>query len=162
MKAEQEKVETAQKAELKPKETKKEENKIFSQGNNQNNNFRKFDGQNNNNRFQRNGNNFNNAGNQQGRFQQKGNFGGNNFNRNGNAPYGRNAQGQGGQNRPKNNSFVSTRANNFKSFAPTPTESSAVLAQPERNFGNKNKQRRNVDESKRISAKQRANLSKQK
>ena len=161
LKAEQEKVEIAQKEESKPKEIKKEENKIFSQGNNQNNNFRKFDGQNNNNRFQRNGNNFNNAGNQQGRFQQKGNFGGNNFNRNGNAPYNRNAQGQGGQNRPKNNSFVSTRANNFKSFAPTPTESSAVLAQPERNFGNKNKQRRNVDESKRISAKQRANLSKQ-
>ena len=72
LKAEQEKVETAQKEESKPKETKKEENKIFSQGNNQNNNFRKFDGQNNNNRFQRNGNNFNNAGNQQGRFQQKG------------------------------------------------------------------------------------------
>ncbi len=161
LKSDSEKVEIAQKAEVKPKESKKEEHKIFSQGNNQNNNFRKFDGQNNNNRFQRNGNNFNNAGNQQGRFQQKGNFGGNNFNRNGNASFNRNAQGQGGQNRPKNNSFVSTRANNFKSFAPTPTESSAVLAQPERNFGNKNKQRRNVDESKRISAKQRANLSKQ-
>ena len=51
---------------------------------------------------------------------------------------------QNGQN--QNKKFVSTKANNFKSFAPT--ESSAVLSQPERNFGNKNK-RRNVEENKK-------------
>ncbi len=50
-----------------------------------------------------------------------------------------------------NKKFVSTKANNFKSFAPT--ESSAVLAQPERNFGNKNK-RRNVEETKKQTQKQ--------
>lgn len=139
----------------------KEESKIFSQGNSHNNNFRKFDGQNNN-RFQRNNNgNFNNQNNnQQGKFQQRGNFVGNNFQRNNNG-FNRNNQGQNGLNRPKNNSFVSTRANNFKSFAPVPTESSAVLAQPERNFGNKNKQRRNIDETKKISARQKAGFSKQ-
>ena len=54
-----------------------------------------------------------------------------------------------GQNNQK--SFVSTKANNFKSFAPT--ESSAVLATPERNFGNKNK-RRNVEENKKPKQKQ--------
>ena len=119
---------------------KKEERKIFSQGGNRNNNFRKFENQTPN-RFQKNSNNANFRDHQQqGKFQQRGNF-------------------QNNQNRPKNNSFVSTRANNFKSFAPT--ESSAVLAQPERNFGNKNKQRRNIDESKRISARQRAEYSKQ-
>ena len=37
--------------------------------------------------------------------------------------------------------FVSTRANNFRSFKDVPTESSSVLAQPERNYGNKNKSR---------------------
>lgn len=119
---------------------KKEERKIFSQGGNRNNNFRKFENQTSN-RFQKKSNNANFRDHQQqGKFQQRGNF-------------------QNNQNRPKNNSFVSTRANNFKSFAPT--ESSAVLAQPERNFGNKNKQRRNIDESKRISARQRAEYSKQ-
>ncbi len=53
------------------------------------------------------------------------------------------------KNTPQNGAkkpFVSTKANNFKSFAPT--ESSSVLAQPERNFGNKNK-RRNVEETKK-------------
>ena len=135
---------------------KKEERKIFSQGENRNNNFRKFENQTPN-RFQKNSNNANFRDHQQqGKFQQRGNFQ-NNQNRPG--FNNRNGQSFHNQNRPKNNSFVSTRANNFKSFAPT--ESSAVLAQPERNFGNKNKQRRNIDESKRISARQRAEYSKQ-
>lgn len=56
-----------------------------------------------------------------------------------------------GQNKDKQKSFVSTKANNFKSFAPT--ESSAVLATPERNFGNKNK-RRNIEENKKPKQKQ--------
>lgn len=158
-------------------EQKRDDKKIFSQGNNQGNNFRKFDGQ--NNKFQRNNggqgfnrqngqNNFNRDGNfnpnrqNNGKFNPKanGNFAGNNFNRQGNQFGGRQGQGNG-QNRQKNNSFVSTRANNFKSFVSAPTESSAVLAQPERNFGNKNKQRRNIDETKRIGARQKAGFSKQ-
>lgn len=135
-------------------ETKVEPKKqIFSQGNNQTNNFRKFDGQ--NNKFQKSGNQnaFRNGQNQNGnsKFQNR---------PNGNAPFNKNGQ-TNGQNRPKSNSFVSTRANGFKSFASQPTESSAVLAQPERNFGNKNKQRRNIDETKKVSAKNRAMASKQ-
>ena len=151
----------------------REEKQIFSHGNGQNN-FRKFDGQNQNNRFgQRNGQNgnFRQGGYQQGGFngqqrpnqqQRNGNFAGGNFaNRNQQGGFNRNGQGPQGQ-RPKNGPFVSTRANGFKSFAPAPTESSAVLAsQPERNFGNKNKQRRNIDETKKISARARANMSKQ-
>lgn len=150
---------------------KEEEKKIFSQGNNQNNSFRKFEPNKNNfnqNRPQRNNNgnfhNFanNNYQNNGNKFQQRNNNG-QGFNRNGGAQgqFNRNPQNQNGQNRPKNNSFVSTRANNFKSFASAPTESSAVLAQPERNFGNKNKQRRNIDESKKITAKQKTGFSKQ-
>ena len=124
---------------------------FFSQGNNQNNNFRKFDANNNNGRFQK---NFNNNQNQNGRFvprngQQSGQNG---FNRN-NAQAGNFNRPNGQQNGPKKGNFVSTRANGFKSFAPQPTESSAVLAQPERNFGNKNKQRRNVDETKKLGVK---------
>ena len=138
------------------KDQPKSESKIFSQGSNQNNNFRKFDQQ--TGRSQRNNSSFNNRGGQ-GKFGQK-NFVGNQNRPNGQFGGQSNRNGQNfGQNRNKNNSFVSTRANNFKSFAPT--ESSAVLAQPERNFGNKNKQRRNIDESKRISARQRANYAKQ-
>ena len=125
---------------------------IFSQGNNKGNAFRKFDGQNQN-RPQRNGqfgqNNFRQNNGQNPRFNQNG--------RNGNF-----AQNGQNQNRPKSNNFVSTRANGFKSFASEkPTESSSVLAQPERNFGNKNKQRRNIDETKKVSAKARANTGKQ-
>lgn len=84
--------------------------------------------------------------------------------------YGQNQQGgysqnrtQGGfaQNRQKPNSFVSTKANGFKTFPAQPTESSAVLSQPERNFGNKNKQRRNIDESKKVSARSRIGGAKQ-
>ncbi len=141
-----------------PKQEVKREKQIFSQGNNQTNNFRKFDGQNKN--FQ-------------GRNPQQKNFSNNNSSQNGNNRFGgqRNFQNNGARpngnfNRPQQNGqkktgpFVSTRANGFKSFA-QPTESSAVLAQPERNFGNKNKQRRNIDESKKISAKARANSLKQ-
>ncbi len=52
----------------------------------------------------------------------------------------------------KNKSFVSTKANNYKSFAPA--ETTNVQAQPERNFGNKNKRRVNVDESRKVTARQ--------
>ena len=150
-------------AQARPQEQpKKEQRQPFAQGNNQNNNFRKFDNSNNggfNNK--KNFNNQQNGGNQrfaprgqQGQGQQGG------FNRNPNFnPNRPNNNAQGGQ--KKANPFVSTRANGFKSFAPQPTESSAVLAQPERNFGNKNKQRRNIDESKKLGAKQKAGFAKQ-
>jgi len=136
---------------------------IFSQGNNQNNNFRKFDNQNGKNFGQRNNNQNNfrqNNQNGNNKFQQRNSGAGLN-DRNNNGQFNKNGQNQNGQNRNKNNSFVSTRANGFKSFAPQPTESSAVLAQPERNFGNKNKQRRNIDEAKKVSARARATSSKQ-
>ena len=170
--------EQAQKAaaekEIKEKEGKQKaetsKKQIFSQGTNQNNNFRKFDpnaqrrpnfqnGQrpqfqdrnNPNFRNQQNGQRFQNG--QSGQFNRNGQF----RNRNN---FGANQRPQNGQG-AKNHSFVSTRANNFKSFSSAPTESSSVLAQPERNFGNKNKQRRNIDETKKISAKQKAGFSKQ-
>ena len=152
------------------------EKKIFSQGNNNSNNFRKFEGRNENGRgnFQQNRPNFQNGQRFNGQQRQNG-FAqgqggqGQRFQRNQNGQYGngqfgnRNAQGQAGQrqNGAKPNSFVSTRANNFKSFAAAPTESSSVLAQPERNFGNKNKQRRNIDESKKLGAKQKGAFAKQ-
>jgi translation initiation factor IF-2 len=152
----------------------------FGQGGNQNNNFRKFDGQNSQNgqRFQprnnQNGGSFNRVGqdgrglrpqnNQNGsqqngqRFQPRN--GQNNFGGNKQGQFNRPA-GQNGQNRQKNNAFVSTRANGFKLFtSQQPTESSSVLAQPERNFGNKNKQRRNVDEAKKVSARARTSFGK--
>lgn len=135
---EKKEVETLAKPEKKPQ--------VFAQGNNQNNNFRKFDP---NSRPQRNFNGQNNgkfAPRGQGRDQQGANGRPSNF---GNRP-----NGQGFQNNQKKNNFVSTRANGFKSFASQPTESSAVLAQPERNFGNKNKQRRNIDENKKQNVKQ--------
>ena len=126
----------------------KDNSKNFDKGNRDNfvrgqngNNFRKFDNQN---------RNFNNGG--QNRFQnQNGNK--NNFNK---PPFNKNAQGRPAGDKQK--SFVSTKANNYKSFAPT--ESSAVLAQPERNFGNKNKRRVNVDENKKMSAKQKQSFEK--
>ena len=125
---------------------------VFAQGGNKSNNFRKFDGQQNNNRPQQRNNQGFRPNDRQG---QNGNrFAQNNGQRNG--QFGQKGNGQ------KSGSFVSTRANGFKSFVNAqPTESSAVLAQPERNFGNKNKQRRNIDETKKISAKARANTSKQ-
>lgn len=160
-----EKVEEEKKEEVVAKEEKPDTSKksVFGQGGNQNNNFRKFDDNSANNRnqnranqgsFRQNGQNQSNSG----KFQQRngGNF---NANRQG-GQFGR-GQNQGGQNRQKNNSFVSTKANGFKSFAQQPTESSSVLAQPERNFGNKNKQRRNIDETKKVSARARSNFSKQ-
>lgn len=143
--------------------TEEPKKQVFSQGGNVNNNFRKFDsqrdfnrdrGQNNNNRFgqrsMRPNGNFGNGGQNN---RQGGGFG-QRF------PQQQNRPAMNGQNRPKSGSFVSTRANNFKSFS-QPTESSSVLATPERNFGNKNKQRRNIDESKKISAKQRSLQNKQ-
>ncbi|MBE7075836.1 MAG: translation initiation factor IF-2 [Clostridiales bacterium] len=123
--------------------------RVFAQGNNQKNNFRKFEPR--EQRFQPR----NNAQGQGGQNNQRPPF---NRNQNFNNRNGQTQQGAQG-NRPKNNSFVSTKANNFKSFAPT--ESSSVLAQPERNFGNKNKQRRNIDETKKLSAKQKSTFSKQ-
>lgn len=45
----------------------------------------------------------------------------------------------------KNSSFIASKGNSVRVFAPV-LESSAVLAQPERNFGNKNKSQRNIDE----------------
>ncbi len=129
----------------KPFEQKKQ---IFSQGNNGANNFRKFDP---NQAKQRPNQQFRPNDNRQG---QNGKFG-QNQNRNGQF----NQRGPQGQ---KGNNFVSTRANGFRSFVnERPTESSAVLAQPERQFGNKNKQRRNIDETKKVSARARANASKQ-
>ena len=134
---------------------------IFSQGANGQNNFRKFDGQ--TDRYNREGRpsrNFQNAARDGGRFGGQGGFqnrnnGQNGQNRpfgargpqNGSRPFGQN--GQAGQNR---GSFISNRSNNFRSFG-QPTEDSSVLAVPERSFGNKNKQRRNLDENKKTTAK---------
>ena len=145
-----EELKSKQEAEIKQaQEAVKQEKKpqVFAQGNNQNNNFRKFDQTN---RPQR---NFN--GQNGGKFPPRGQNQSqqNGFNKNPNFANRFNGQNQN-QGPKKNNSFVSTRANGFKSFAPQPTESSAVLAQPERNFGNKNKQRRNVDENKKQNIKQ--------
>lgn len=147
---------------------------IFSQGMNGQNNFRKFDGQtdryNRENRSQRNFANGTNTFSRDGKSggyggQQNRNFGQNGQNRqfgtrNGQTgrPFGQNG-GTGGQNRGQN-SFISNRSNNFRSFG-QPTEDSSVLATPERNFGNKNKQRRNVDENKRQTAKARSSFGKQ-
>ncbi len=163
------KVEPAEKKEettvsVKEEKTEAPKKEVFGQGGNQNNNFRKFDDHSSNNRNQNRTN--------QGPFRQNGQgqaFGnkfqqrnGGNFNANRpNGQFNRAGQNQNGQNRQKNNAFVSTKANGFKSFASQPTESSSVLAQPERNFGNKNKQRRNIDETKKVSARARASFSKQ-
>ncbi len=135
-------------------EEKQQPKKFFSQGNNQNNNFRKFDSQNNQfaNKFNKNTN-----GKPPFNKEQKP-FGQNNFNSNrpNNNKFG-NKTNLNGQKK----TFVSTRANNFKSFSSAPTEDSSVLAQPERNYGNKNKQRRNIDESKKVSLNRKAGFSKQ-
>lgn len=140
-----------QKAEIKPKVEKvevkpeKEEVKIavqnvkaeekkssFEQKTNYSNN--KFDK---NNKFQNNRNSNNNQGyrnqqnsnNQKGGYDFKNKFGGN------------------------KSSFASTKANNFRSFAPT--ESSAVLATPERQVGNKNKTpSRQLEEKRQMNKKQ--------
>ncbi len=134
-----EKVEIKEAEKVEPKQ----QSQVFSRGDKANN-FRKFDGQNHpNNNFNRNGARpqF-----QNGQKQFNGAFN-NRQNQNGNQKFGNRPMQNGGVKGQK--TFVSTRANNFKSFA-APTEDSSVLAQPERNFGNKNKQRRNVDESKKV------------
>ncbi len=72
-------------------------------------------------------------------------------------PFGNNQQhpwNKNGQTRPfgqRNNNFASSKANSFKVFEPT--ESSSVLSQPERNYGNKNKSNRQIEEKKQISKK---------
>ena len=98
--------------------------------NRQNNNFNKPFG--NQNRP------FNNQrqGFQNGQQRQFGNQGGQGFNK----PFG-----------PRNNNFASSKQNSFKVFEPS--ESSSVLAQPERNFGNKNKSNRQLEEKKQINKK---------
>ena len=117
------KVEVVEKQEEKPQPAKPVEEKKEFKPNENKNNFRKFDNQ----------KNFQNRNFSGSKPQNKPPFNKNNQQKNGNKP------------------FVSTRANNFKSFAPT--ESSAVLVQPERNFGNKNK-RRNIEETKKQNQKQ--------
>ena len=67
---------------------------------------------------------------------------------NGNSNWNKNSQSKFTQ---RNNNFVSSKANSFKIFQPT--ESSAVLSQPERNYGNKNKSNRTLEEKKQISKK---------
>ena len=47
--------------------------------------------------------------------------------------------------------FVSSKANSFKVFEPM--ESSSVLSQPERNYGNKNKSNRTLDEKRQTNKK---------
>ena len=78
------------------------------------------------------------------------------FNQNGQSSFGNNGQqrtfGQNGQRLfGRNNNFVSSKQNAFKIFEPT--ESSSVLSQPERNYGNKNKSNRQVEEKKQINKK---------
>ena len=100
---------------------------------------------------------------------EKPNFDKNNFDRNNkfqnnrNQNFNRNQQNRDGQKQNfdfKNNnkfggsksSFASTKANNFRSFAPT--ESSAVLATPERQVGNKNKTpSRQLEEKRQVNKK---------
>ncbi len=160
-----EEVQPAVSSEQKPVREEHKKQQIFSQGNGGQNNFRKFDGQDRfSGRGQQNGGQQRSFGGNLGRDgqrpqQNRGNFSGQN------RPFANNGQrSQNGQNRPfgqnGNRPFVSTRANNFKSFN-QPTEDSSVLATPERNFGNKNKQRRNIDETKKASAKTRQQQGKQ-
>ncbi len=159
-KAKQEQLKSENAAQKQEPAVREEKKQIFSQGKNQTNNFRKFDGQNAQNPRGGQSRNGNFAGKQGGfaqgqgnrQFQQKPGFG-TQQNKQG-APFRQNGQATG-QGKGKTNPFVSTKANGFKSFA-QPTESSAVLAQPERNFGNKNKQRRNIVESKKVSARAKA------
>ena len=138
---EKRKIEEAKKEEVKvvEKKVETEEPKIqtntqtsFQQNKQSGNNYRKFDNQKTNNFAKKPP--FNKQQQVGNKFQGNNKFQGSN---------------KFGQNNQK--SFVSTKANNFKSFAPT--ESSAVLATPERNFGNKNK-RRNVEENKKPKQKQ--------
>ncbi len=78
-------------------------------------------------------------------------------NNNNQKSFGNNQQrpwNKSGQTRPfgqRNNNFASSKANSFKVFEPI--ESSSVLSQPERNYGNKNKSNRQIEEKKQISKK---------
>lgn len=58
-----------------------------------------------------------------------------------------------GANQQRNSSFIASKGNSVKVFAPV-LESSSVLAQPERNYGNKNKSQRNLDEKNKQHTKQ--------
>ncbi len=58
-----------------------------------------------------------------------------------------------GSNPQRNSSFIASKGNSVKVFAPA-LESSSVLAQPERNYGNKNKSQRNLDEKNKQHTKQ--------
>lgn len=155
---EKEKALQQQKVEAEPQVEIKEEKKIFSQGSNQNNGYRKFDGQNG-----RNGNGGRFDGNRQ--FGEKRNFSQNgkpnmqNGGKFGQRPNQNPNFVKNGQNGGKMGGFVSTRANNFKTFGGA-TESSSVLATPERNFGNKNKQRRNVEDNKKQSSRAKSSFAK--
>ena len=155
---EKEKALQQQKVEAEPQVEIKEAKKIFSQGSNQNNGYRKFDGQNG-----RNGNGGRFDGNRQ--FGEKRNFSQNgkpnmqNGGKFGQRPNQNPNFVKNGQNGGKMGGFVSTRANNFKTFGGA-TESSSVLATPERNFGNKNKQRRNVEDNKKQSSRAKSSFAK--
>lgn len=114
---------------------------------NRQNNGRNYQGGYQNNNFR---NNSNYQGGNRPRFDSNSrpNNGQNHFDGQNRRPGPFNRQDQQGQ---KNKSFVSTKANNFKSFAKTEP---APVPQPERNFGNKNKQRRNVEDPKKQTLKQ--------
>lgn len=121
------------------------ENRYFRNNNRPNNMQRPFN------------NNFNGNGQQRPFGNRNQNFNGQRpFNQNGQRSFNNNGQqrpfGQNGQ-RPfgRNNNFVSSKQNAFKIFEPT--ESSAVLSQPERNYGNKNKSNRQIEEKKQINKK---------
>ncbi len=119
--------------EVKPQEAPKPKEEAFSNGKASNNNFRKFDQKPQSqkpNTFQ----------NRQGQFAGKPNFAGNKQ-----KPFDKNAQQTG-----KSAKFVSTKVNNFRSFAGS-EPADTMIVQPERSFGNKNKnpQKKNVEEKTR-------------
>lgn len=138
----------------------KNQNNNYQNNNYQKRNFENRDFRNNNrpNNMQRpSNNNFNGNGQQRPFGNRNQNFNGQRpFNQNGQRSFNNNGQqrpfGQNGQ-RPfgRNNNFVSSKQNAFKIFEPT--ESSAVLSQPERNYGNKNKSNRQIEEKKQINKK---------
>ena len=138
----------------------KNQNNNYQNNNYQKRNFENRDFRNNNrpNNMQRPfNNNFNGNGQQRPFGNRNQNFNGQRpFNQNGQRSFNNNGQqrpfGQNGQ-RPfgRNNNFVSSKQNAFKIFEPT--ESSAVLSQPERNYGNKNKSNRQIEEKKQINKK---------
>ena len=123
----------AEKREEKPKQ----EVRIFSDNKTANNNFRKFDQRP---QQQRPQNNFQqNRQAQQGQFANKPNFAG----KNNQKPFENKNNQQGG----KSAKFVSTKVNNFRSFAGS-EPADTMIVQTERSFGNKNKnpQKKNIDE----------------